>query len=89
VASFEIDLWRGESMWPEANAAFGMAEPEKTIHYGGGFTEDGETQVFRNRKEPVSGARWEAWLKQFAEGVRGERKTSRAENIEAARRYEE
>jgi hypothetical protein len=38
-------------MWPEANVAFGMAAPEKTIHYGGGFTEDGEVEVFRNPKE--------------------------------------
>jgi hypothetical protein len=44
--------------------------------------------MFRNRKEPVSRARLEASLKEFAAGVRGERKTSRPENIEAARRYE-
>jgi hypothetical protein len=56
----EIDLWRGKSLWPEAKKAFGMAAPEKTIHYGGGFAEDGEAEVFRNRKEPVSGARSEA-----------------------------
>jgi hypothetical protein len=38
-------------MWPVANVAFGMAAPEKTIHYGGGFREDGEAEVFRNQKE--------------------------------------
>jgi hypothetical protein len=38
-------------MWPAANLAFGMAAPEKTIHYGGGFREDGEAAVFRKQKE--------------------------------------
>jgi hypothetical protein len=47
----EIDLWRGESMWPAANVAFRTAAPEKTIHYGGGFAEDGEAMVFREPKE--------------------------------------
>jgi hypothetical protein len=47
----EIDLWRGESMWPAANVAVEMAAPEKTIHYGGGFTEDGEAGMFRKQKE--------------------------------------
>jgi hypothetical protein len=51
VASLEIDPWRGESLWPAANVAFGMAAPEKTIHYGGGFTEDDEAGVFRKQKE--------------------------------------
>jgi hypothetical protein len=47
----EIDLWRGESMWPAANVAFGSAAPEKTIHYGGGFAEHEEVKVFREPKE--------------------------------------
>jgi hypothetical protein len=38
-------------MWPVANLAFGMAAPEKTIHYRGGFREDLEAPVFRNQKE--------------------------------------
>jgi hypothetical protein len=36
-------------MWPVALLAFGMAAPEKTIHYGGGFTEDGKVGVFRKQ----------------------------------------
>jgi len=28
-----------------------MAAPEKTIHHGGGFAEDGEVRVFRKQKE--------------------------------------
>jgi hypothetical protein len=42
-------------MWPAANVAFGMAAPEKTIHYRGGFREDGEAAVLRKQKEPGSG----------------------------------
>jgi hypothetical protein len=32
MISFGIDLWHGESLWPEANLASGVAAPAKTIH---------------------------------------------------------
>ena len=38
-------------MWPVANVAFGMAAPEKTIHYCGEFREGRKARVFRKQKE--------------------------------------
>jgi len=42
-------------MWPVANVAFGMAAPEKTIHYCGEFPEGRKARVFRKQKEPGVG----------------------------------
>ena len=44
-------------MWPVAILAFGLAAPEKTIHYRGNFREDGNGAMFRNQKELSIGGR--------------------------------
>jgi hypothetical protein len=65
-------------MWPVANLAFGMAAPEKTIHYRGGFPEDGEAKVFRKQEERGSGS---GLAKQCAQEVSGNRNASHPDNF--------
>jgi hypothetical protein len=76
VASLEIDLWHGESMWPVAILAFGLAAPEKTIHYRGNFREDGNGAMFRNQKELSIGGRAGDYLQDVGEAL-GKQKASR------------